>query len=293
MSNLVLIWVKIMSAKNFFKPLVPPVFVDLFRKNQITDTFKSFESALASVRYGYENIELATVVVQKNIQLKEQIEANRQIKFGDLRVIAAIGMTNRKKVRVLDFGGGGGAHYFIAKAVLGNVIELDWSIVETEATVQQARVLETNHLKFFSSIEEAANHLKEVDLVYSSSALQYTPDPLITVKQLIALNAPKLFITRTPFTEGAEKIISKQVSLMSANGPGALPKNIKDKRIEYPITFVSKEKLRQILTNTYEIQFEIEEECNVFRIKNEPINYWGFFCNKNEHLRKIEREVGC
>ncbi len=131
---------------------------------------------------------------------------------------------------VLDFGGGCGRHY---KEAANQSPGLRWAVVETPSMVTRARELQTQNLHFFTSIEEAAEWLGEVDLVHSNGALQYAPDPIGTVNQLCQLNAKRLLWYRLVFGSGERQ---KQISFLSDNGPGQ-SKGI-SKKVAYERTLI-------------------------------------------------------
>jgi putative methyltransferase (TIGR04325 family) len=114
---------------------------------------------------------------------------------------------------VLDFGGGCGLHY---KQACNPAVR--WAVVETPAMVKRASALETDRLRFFSSIDEAASWLGDVEIAHSNGAVQYSPDPLSMVRQIVGLGAKKVLWYRLFLGEGRET----QVSRLQDNGPGQL-----------------------------------------------------------------------
>lgn len=117
---------------------------------------------------------------------------------------------------VLDFGGGCGLHYKEA-----NSERVRWAVVETEPMVARAKEVETDHLKFFTSIAEAASWLGQVEVIHSDGAVQYTNDPLSVVRELCRINADKLLWQRVYFSDDLRGP-HEQVSLLSENGPGQI-----------------------------------------------------------------------
>jgi putative methyltransferase (TIGR04325 family) len=129
---------------------------------------------------------------------------------------------------VLDFGGACGAHYALAARVSPGI---RWAVVETPAMVARASELATGTLQFFNSISLANEWLGGAELVHSSGALQYTPDPESTLKQLCDLRAAKMLWARMLLSTNAlEHEI--QTSRLSDNGPGQLP-GLKEKAVKY------------------------------------------------------------
>lgn len=117
------------------------------------------------------------------------------------------------KRNVLDFGGGCGVHYKRAKIQNPGV---RWAVVETPAMAARAKELETERLRFFTTIQDATAWLGQVDLMHSNGAIQYTADPMATVHELCAIGANVMFWDRLYLRGAAEE----QWSWLGDNGPG-------------------------------------------------------------------------
>jgi putative methyltransferase (TIGR04325 family) len=158
---------------------------------------------------GYEDPELVEVVFKKTIAYQPQEPWPEMI-----------GVSS-----VLDFGGGCGLHYKQAQSP-----DAKWAVVETPAMIARASELATDNLRFFTSIADAANWLESVDVMYSNSVLQYTPEPRQTLNQLCSLRAKKMLWERLTLSTGSvEREI--QASRLSDNGPGRL--RVKEKIVKY------------------------------------------------------------
>lgn len=265
-----------------FIPSILKSAINKFRKQKPFPIISSYQEALKLCSsQGYQNPDLVNTIIEKNLIFKNNLNSNTTFKLDSLRTIIGMGSTNsNENLKVLDFGGGGGYHYQIAKTYYGNTKNIYWNVVETSKLAQEAQTrLSDDKLKFFNNINEAAENLKEIDLVFTSSALQYTPEPLDFLKKLIAIKAKHLYITRTPFNDLNEPLISIQSSLLSNNGPGALPSNINDCLIQYPIHLAEKEKIEKLISSQYNIRFYFEEEKNIFNINNKMIHMYGYFCD--------------
>jgi putative methyltransferase (TIGR04325 family) len=119
---------------------------------------------------------------------------------------------------VLDFGGGFGDHYKLARLQSPSI---KWAVVETPAMVAKAAELATGRLRFFSSIPEAAAWLGSIEVMHSSGALQYTPEPEVTLRELCGLRAKRMLWQRMALsTDRLER--EMQSSNLGDNGPGRL-----------------------------------------------------------------------
>ena len=157
---------------------------------------------------GYEHPELVEVVFQKTKAYTPDSRWSETAKT------------------VLDFGGGCGLHYKEAG------LDARWAVVETAAMVARASELATDKLKFFTSIQAAAEWLETVDLVHSNGALQYTPDPCKTLNELVAIGADVMIWRRLAFSENAKT--ETQTSNLIDNGPGRII-SARNKLVRYSV----------------------------------------------------------
>lgn len=270
-----------MSMKSVIKQFIPPVLINIVRKRSRPQIkYPTYEAArLACQQDAYQNNELINVVVDKNLIYREKIESNPVFDLSSLRTLIALGtIQSGNTLNVIDFGGGGGYHYTIAKTAFDSNKSVHWCVVETSAMAHHAQRLADGKLNFFADISSAKDSIDHLDLVFTSGALQYCPNPLSFLQKLVDLNAPYLFITRTPFLENDKTIITTQSSRLSSNGPGPLPRKYTDREVTYPLTYVSKKIVEEILTEKYDIRFRIDESDGGFGFHNEPISMIGYFC---------------
>ncbi len=134
------------------------------------------------------------------------------------------------KRTVLDFGGGCGVHYKLARRQESLI---RWAVVESPAMVARAKKLETDRLRFFSDIATAAAWLGPIDLMHSDGAIQYVSNPMAAVRHLCALKAKTMFWDRVYWTNG-EPESETQVSYLGDNGPG--PRTAPRARVLYTRT---------------------------------------------------------
>ncbi|MCJ9700028.1 hypothetical protein [Bradyrhizobium sp. SHOUNA76] len=168
---------------------------------------------------GYENPDLVETIFLKTINYKPG---------GDWPLVAGL-------KAVLDFGGGAGLHYKLARQ---QSPDISWAVVETPAMVQRAKQLGTDKLMFFERIEHAADWLGSVDLVHSNGAIQYIPDALETIKALCSVRPAAMAWHRVPISDKTRREI--QTSYLSDNGPG-LSLASKEKLVRYERNWISEQ----------------------------------------------------
>lgn len=265
--------------RDLVKQLMPPLLIKAIQPAS-PPMFSSYDAASAACQNdAYEGADLVKIVIEKNIAFRKTIQSSPVLDLSALRTLIGVGLANtQEKLNVLDFGGGGGYHYALAKIALGNNRILRWNVVETSAMSREAQRIADMDLKFFDNIRDAKNNLGLVDLVFTSGALQYCPKPLEVLKELTELGAKYVFITRTPFNDSDKNLISIQVSKLSENGPGPLPLGFRDKSVSYPITFASRREAERILNEKYEIRFLTREDKGTFRAGKNMFDMSGYFC---------------
>ena len=248
--------------------------------------FNSFEDALTSSKSnGYANIDLIAHVLKKNILFRDDIANNNQLTDQAIRVMPAlIASFNITQFNVLDFGGGGGAHFNALRSILRMNKNILWCVVETEDMVLGAQQcgLENENLRFFSTLKDAKACAGSFDLVFTSSALQYCENPVETLKQLISLRAKYIYITRTPFINGVENFITIQKSRLGDNGPGPNPGDFSEQDVYYPITYLSKDYFLETLLEKYELRFEFKESAGIMLIDGLAVEMPSFFATIRE-----------
>ncbi len=149
---------------------------------------------------GYEHPELIEIMFRK---ARDFSPTHRWDEFAD-------------RSTVLDFGGGFAQHYKCATPLSPDV---RWAVVETPAVVQRASALASDRLRFFTSVEAAANWLGEIDLMHSDGALHYAPDPMRALRSLCAAGAREMLWKRTFLSATDRTEIEDQLSRLDENGP--------------------------------------------------------------------------
>lgn len=271
------------SIKALVKELTPPILLKYLKKSKaLPRIMASYEDAM-EIADGYEDKTLTRAQVAKGKMFQEKISKTKELDLTFLRIFAGLTPVLKKceKLTVIDFGGAAGTYYYIAKSVLQENIELDWRIVETSAMVAEAKKqgCQSNELHFFDSLDVACESA-EVDLVFASGSVQYTPQPYDVLKSLASINAKILMISRTPITDSPCVIIQR--SKISENGLGEIPKEleINDRVVSYPVTMMDRKRVEEILTKFGEIHLKISEDKAAYRSDKGSYDMWGYIVSK-------------
>jgi putative methyltransferase (TIGR04325 family) len=267
-----------MAMREYIKELVPPVLVRAGRKlvgtghRPTPERYDSWEHAKAACGAGYEEARLVEVVRRKTEAYRDALARQPpDLDFTLCRLLLALHMTQHASPCVLDFGGACGANFF-ASSALGRVIGA-WLVVETPAMVREAKVLASDRLKFVDRLEDPGT----CDLLIVSSSIQYTPDPLTTLRELLSVGAPYVYLTRTPLIEQSEPMVSVQEALLSENGPGPLPPGVADVKCRYPITYLPQGHVEKMLQEQYSIQLRFDEGTYH---RSPSVSTFGYFAKR-------------
>src|SRR5579883_3452812 len=157
--------------------------------------YASWEQAAAECPGGYEQEAIIDVTLKSTRAARDTCSVALDVL--SLRPLAglqyAAGRAAANPVRVLDFGGAMGAHYFMLRRFLPYPVQ--WTIVEMPTTVKAARAeFSSNELKFEEDVMAAGR----ADVVLASGALQYTSAPYEIVRRLIETGANWFVFDKVP-----------------------------------------------------------------------------------------------
>jgi putative methyltransferase (TIGR04325 family) len=280
-----------------WKQLVPPILVPALRKlnpHIRKRCYVTYQEALRdSSGDGYENHDLIDVVIRKTIRYRDELavpsmatRVSTSCSFSLVALLAAA--QSGRPLHVLDFGGAAGAHYFLARALLPASSALRWVVVEAEAMAEAAgRMLAGGELSFSSDLRTAASRLQRVDLIHSSGTLQCVEQPYSCLKSLLAVGARHLLLSRLALTRGDHDVITVHESMLSWNGPGAMPEGITDRKVRYPFVFPQEDEVNRILASAYRRKAEFDDNSGIFPVNNEPIIGLGLLLERLESSSQV------
>lgn len=130
---------------------------------------------------------------------------------------------------VLDIGGGFGVDYWTASALHQPITR--WAVVEQPAVVRAAHSLNTDTVRFFSAVDEAARWLGPIDVAWSAGGFPYLAHLPDILRSLVRVRPCRIVATRHWPSDTART--AWQRSRLSENGPGPLPAHIPDRAVWY------------------------------------------------------------
>ena len=117
---------------------------------------------------------------------------------------------NGSTLRVIDFGGALGSHYYQYKAFRQDLKDVSWALVEQSGMVEIGnREFANSSLMFFDTISEATSAVKP-HVAMASGSLCYVPDPQGVLEGLAKSNADVFILDRVPVHTGLENVLARQ-----------------------------------------------------------------------------------
>ena len=263
--------------KKLIKSLVPPIFIDLYRKSNFTrygwhGDYKNWQEA-KNLSTGYDTNEIIHKVREAAIKVKngdaayerdsvilDKIEYSWPLLAGIMFFSSMYGGS----IKVLDFGGSLGTTYFQNKKFLDKIKDVSWNIVEQKHFVNVGKAdFEDKRLKFYYDIESCVENEKP-NILLVSSVLQYIEKPYELLDNLLKNNFETILIDRTLFSKSTKKIKLQVVP----------PKIYK---ASYPCWFLDEIEFISYLENK---NYNIIENFETLGGQNAEYIFKGFLANK-------------
>ena len=264
------------QTKEVLRAIFPPAIF----KGMRWVTYKIDATRLRGIK-GYTDLTLANLVIMKTDNFRSEIAHNKQIDMNLSRFIFPFAfMQTGETLNILDFGGGGGIQYQVAKLAFPNQ-KFHWVIVENKNFVKSDNSQTFPELEYRATISEAILSNSQFDLVVTSGSLQYTENPISYLQELCATRAPYLYITRQILSNDDEFVSFNQVTKLGDNGPGPNPLGLANKKTMFKLTATPIELFEETIEENYTILLRIKEEQNVHEFAGKPLNYFGYMCKLN------------
>lgn len=275
-----------LSLSNFLPPITLTILQKMLQLVQVSrKSYPTYQAALQEcTENSYENEEIVDVVLEKTKKYCDSLNAEGTIDYlnstSAVALCSFLAANTQAEINVIDFGGACGAHYFLARSVLPNRYKLNWIVVETPAMAKKASVLANDELRFLSSVQEAAQTLNQVDLLYTSGTLQCVDDPQQHLKDLVAVQAEYMLFNRLALTPGSSDIITIHESWLSWNGPGALPSGRRDHKVRYPMILMQAGTFYDALKPTYDVVMTFNDANETFTVQKQSIAGIGLLARR-------------
>lgn len=223
---------------------------------------------------GYNNLALNNSIVKKTIVFS-RLKSINEYNINWHRTVKFLKFVKKNKIRkIIDFGGGAGYHFFIANMKYSN-LHLKWLVIENKIMVKICKKkIKYKNLSFSDSLSK----IKKADVVFSSCSINYTTNPIQTIKSIIQLKTKYLYFTRTPLSEN-KSFEFKQISLLSENGPCKI-NNEKEILIEYQNKIISQKSFEEIFKNKYDIIVKYVDEKKAFFYKKNFFDTYTYILKK-------------
>lgn len=273
---------------NLTANILPPFIFSLIRdflpvSLKSRGDYINFNHALTHCKnQSYENEDLVNIIYEKTLLWKKKLQNEDKIilDYNNLQILSSILIAStNNNINLLDFGGSFGTHYFLLKYFLNKInknLLFSWNIIENSTIVRKSKILSTQDLKFFNSINEINYSDNVFDLVIISGVLQYLPEPFKYLDEIINTKSKYILINRIPLFDNNKSKIAVQHSNLSMNGPGELPPGIKDIRIKYPIHLLPKSLILEYLSANYVLITTFIDNKRKYYYKSKALNIYGF-----------------
>jgi putative methyltransferase (TIGR04325 family) len=236
--------------------------------------YLSWEEAEALSCGGYERNNILGVTLASTLKVKNGeavferdsvVFDEIQYSFGMLASLQKVAIENGNSLKVLDFGGALGSHYFQNKEFLKPIAIKKWVVVEQEHYVKTGKEkIADGVLDFAYSIDE----IVEANALIASSVIQYLDMSYKWLKKLVDKGIPYMIFDRTAFSlENRDRLTLQKV-----------PPEIYE--ASYPAWFLDEQKFLNVVSTKYEILAEFDDHIDI--VDEIPSKYKGFLFKLRE-----------
>jgi putative methyltransferase (TIGR04325 family) len=169
-------------------------------------------------------------------------------------------------IKVLDFGGSAGIHFFSLVPFLSRKWKVDWTICELPELARASAETCGSQIRFVSALEQLGQ--ERFDVALASGSLPYVPEPRLTCQALLD-RCDALIVNRTPFIESPTDRLTVQEVQVGGNV------------VRYPAWFLSRERwFEQIGGRSFTIElFWPAPEDQAF-LDSEPLVFAGLLARR-------------
>lgn len=233
---------------------------DNWQKAQQKCTGYDSPAILKKIRESTLKVKKGEAVYERDGLLSEKIEYSWPL----LANLLWIASQKQNKLTLFDWGGSLGTSYFQNRKYLHHLNKLQWCVTEQKdfADIGKKEIAD-DKLRFYYSIDEAIEEQGAPDLLLISCVLPYLEKPHELLKNISGRNFPYIIIDNTYFNpEPGDRLTIQRVS------PDYY-------EASYPAWFLDYDKIKEVLTEKYEILEEYTNEQFLY-LDGKKINYRGF-----------------
>tara|TARA_A100001388_G_C28767866_1_gene501883 strand:- start:1119 stop:1916 length:798 start_codon:yes stop_codon:yes gene_type:complete len=168
--------------------------------------------------------------------------------------------------KIVDFGGACGENILFLSSIFGNDILKSAWIVETKTQVDFSNKYDFSKKLNFSNDLKKILIEKNIDIFFSSCALNYIENPYEILSMIKDLKISIVSLTRNNFSINPKSFV--QVSNLSDNGFGIHIEQYGNPRVWYPSQSLSEEKIKNIFSR-YQLLLDISVNKSGIINKNE------------------------
>lgn len=182
-----------------------------------------------------------------------------QYSYPLLSCLFKVAVENNNELKVLDFGGALGSHYFQNKEFLKPVKIKSWTVVE------QSHYVEVGNEKIADEILTFKNSIDEVDnanVLILSSVLQYLENPYDWIDNFVKKSVEYILIDRTSFSKEKRNRLTLQ----------NIPPQIYDS--QFPVWFLNEEEFLDKFKEKYDLILDFDSTID--NCKEIPSYFKGF-----------------
>lgn len=244
--------------KEFIKLLVPPLIPRILfprRKNHSgwTGNYSNWAEAM-ELSGGYDKEDILLKVKNALLEVKNGNASferdsvlfyKQDYSWSLLAALMWIAASESGSLNILDFGGSLGSTYYQNRSLLMHLPFVKWNVVEQEHFVREGKLnFENEHLLFYPSIKSCLQET-EPNTLLLGSVLQYLPNPISFIKDILAYEFNYIIIDRTPVFDQPSRITIQKV-----------PEEIYS--ASYPAWIFNRQKLLSLFIDKYELIADVD-----------------------------------
>jgi putative methyltransferase (TIGR04325 family) len=194
---------------------------------------------------------------------------------------------SQKGVNFLDIGGGAGIHYFEYVKNFPNT-KLNWYVVENKILVNMCSSNKSlKKIEFYNSLKKINEKSIKFDVAFLNSSIQYFPDPIQTLNEILDTKAKYIWFERTPLADAHRLIYLHQYSRLSDNGPGKFFEG-KNRIVRYPLKIIPRTIFETQLSKKYKIIMVEKSQPHRLGMSSKGYFYYKYIW---ERIEKIDEDV--